>query len=69
MISTFCRQLSSDTKPCACVIERNMLVYMVGHGVMPYTPHGTTLCGEKSLITVKNYFGKKHNFLSSVTLT
>ena len=37
--------------------------------VMPYTPHGTTLCGEKSLIIVKNYSGKKRKFLSSVTLT
>ena len=29
----------SDTKPCASVIERNTLIYMVGHGVMiPCTP-------------------------------
>ena len=31
MISTFYCQLSSDTKPCACVTERNTLVNMVGH--------------------------------------
>ena len=28
-------------------------------------PHETTLCGEKSLIiTVKNYMGRKHNYLN-----
>ena len=39
MTPTFYRQLSSDTKPRACVIERNTLVYMVGHWVMLSTPH------------------------------
>ena len=52
----------SDSKPCSCVIERNTLVYIVCPGVRPYTPHGITLWGEKSLMTVKKLYGKKTQF-------
>ena len=39
MISTFLWKIFSDTKPDPSVTERNTLVYMVGHEVVPYTPH------------------------------
>ena len=62
MISTFCCGLSTDSTPRTCVIEKNTLDYMVGHGVRPYTPTGTTLYGEKSLMTVKKLYGEKTQF-------
>ena len=55
----FCQHIS-DSKPRSCLIEKTHIgLYngsWMGWGPLPH--YGTTLCGEKSITTVKNYFEK-----------
>ena len=52
-----------------CYREKYVGLHGGSWGDALYPPHGTTLCGEKSLMTVKNDLDFFLNFLSSVTLT